>query len=115
MNKHLSSVFLIAAGIALAAPALAGTHDAAAKMQGAPAAADAAAMTDGEVKKVDKEAGKITIKHGPLVGLGMPAMTMVFRAKDPSMLEQVKQGDKIRFVADKVDGAFTVTKLENAK
>lgn len=69
-------------------------------------------MSDGEVRKVDKETGKITIKHGPLVNLGMPGMTMVFRVKEPAMLDQVKAGDKIRFAADKVNGTFTVTKLE---
>lgn len=77
-------------------------------------AADAAstAMTVGEVRKVDKDAGKITIKHEPLAKLDMPAMTMVFRVKDPAMLDQVKSGDKIKFEADKVGGAFTVVKLE---
>jgi Cu/Ag efflux protein CusF len=74
-----------------------------------------AAMSEGEVKKVDKDAGKITIKHGPLVNLEMPAMTMVFRVKAPVMLDQVKAGDKIRFVAEKVNGAITVTRLEPAK
>lgn len=82
----------------------------------ASATADAeAAMSDGEVKKVDKDAGKITIKHGPLANLEMPAMTMVFRVKDLAMLDQIKAGDKIRFVAEKANGAITVTKLEPAK
>lgn len=72
-------------------------------------------MTDGEIKKVDKEAGKVTIKHGELKNLEMPPMTMVFRVKDPSMLDQVKTGDKVKFVAEKVGGAFTVVELENAK
>ena len=73
------------------------------------------AMTDGEVKKVDKDAGKLTIKHGPLPNLDMPGMTMVFRVKDPAMLDQVKEGDKIRFVADRVNGAITVMELKPAK
>jgi len=72
-------------------------------------------LTDGEVKKVDKDAGKITIRHGELKNLGMPAMTMVFHVKDPVMLEQVKAGDKIRFISEKVDGAFTLIQLENVK
>jgi Cu(I)/Ag(I) efflux system protein CusF len=71
-------------------------------------------MSDGEVKKVDKEAGKLTIKHGELKNLGMPGMTMVFKVKDPALLEKVKPGDKIRFVADKVGGALTVTSLQAA-
>jgi Cu(I)/Ag(I) efflux system periplasmic protein CusF len=79
------------------------------------AAETAASMSEGEIKKVDKEAGKITIKHGPLTNLDMPAMTMVFRVKDPAMLDQVMPGDKVKFVADKVAGTFTVIQLENAR
>jgi len=75
----------------------------------------AAALADGEVKKVDKDAGKMTIKHGPIQNLGMSNMTMVFRVKEPAMLDQVKSGDKIRFAAEKVNGALTVTKIEAAK
>ena len=74
-----------------------------------------ALMASGEVKKVDKDAGKITIKHGPLTNLEMPAMTMVFRVKDPVTLDQVTVGDKIGFVAERINGAITVTKLEPAK
>jgi len=70
------------------------------------------AMSEGEVRKINKETGKITIKHGPLANLDMPGMTMVFRVQDPAMLDQVKEGDKIRFIADKIDGVFTVTKIE---
>ena len=76
---------------------------------------DAVEMTDGEVKKIDKEAGKITLRHGELKNLGMGAMTMVFRVKDPAMLTQVKTGDKVKFVAERVNGAFTVVQLVPAK
>jgi Cu(I)/Ag(I) efflux system protein CusF len=72
-------------------------------------------LTDGEVRKVDKEAKKLTIRHGPITNLDMPAMTMVFQVKDPAMLDSVKAGDKVRFVADKAGGAYTVTKIEPAK
>ena len=74
-----------------------------------------AALADGEVRKVDKDAKKITIKHGPIESLDMPAMTMVFQVKDPAMLEQVKAGDKVKFEAQKLGGAFTVTRIEAAK
>ena len=73
------------------------------------------AFVEGEVRKVDKEAKKITIKHGPMPALDMPAMTMVFRVKDPAMLEQVKTGDKVKFEAQKLGGAFTVMAIEKAK
>lgn len=72
-------------------------------------------MTSGVVKKVDKGAGKVTIRHGPIVNLGMPQMTMIFRVKDPAMLDRLKEGEEIRFVADKVDGAYTVIQFEPVK
>lgn len=78
-------------------------------------AAKALQMSDGEVKKIDKSAGKLTIKHGPLENLGMPAMTMVFKVKDPAMLASIKQGDKISFVAEKINGSLTLTRLEGSK
>ena len=75
----------------------------------------ATSVSEGEVRKIDKENSKITIRHGELKNLGMPPMTMVFRVKDASMLEQVKVGDKIKFAADKVGGQFTVMQLELQK
>ena len=74
-----------------------------------------AVLAPGEVKKVDKDAGKITIKHGSLENLGMPAMTMVFRVKDPEMLEQLKAGDRINFLVEKWNGALTVMRFEAVK
>jgi Cu(I)/Ag(I) efflux system protein CusF len=72
-------------------------------------------LSDGEIRRVDKDAKKITIKHGPIQNLDMPAMTMVFQVKEPAMLEQVKAGDKVKFEAQKLGGAFTVTRIEAAK
>jgi len=74
-----------------------------------------AALTEGEIRKVDKGAGKLTIKHGPLKNLDMPAMTMVYQVRDPKMLDELKVGDKINFVADKVNGAYMVMQLETIK
>lgn len=71
--------------------------------------------TAGEVRKVDKEQQKITLKHGEIKNLGMPGMTMVFQVKDPAMLDKVKAGDKVVFAAEKADGAYVVTELEPAK
>src|SRR5262245_22397794 len=77
------------------------------------AQADAVA---GQVTKVDEAAQKITIKHGPLKKFDMEeGMTMVFRAADPAMLKAVKPGDKVRFVPERVNGQFTVTKIEKTK
>jgi Cu/Ag efflux protein CusF len=70
----------------------------------------------GQVTKVDEAAGKITIKHGPLKKFDMDdGMTMVFRAGDPAMLKAVKAGDKVNFVPDRLNGQFTVTKIEKTK
>jgi Cu(I)/Ag(I) efflux system protein CusF len=73
-------------------------------------------LADGEVVKIDQAVGKITIKHGPLNQFGMDeGMTMVYRAADPAMLNAVKPGDKIRFAPDRVNGQFTVIKIEKAR
>lgn len=72
-------------------------------------------LSEGLVRKVDKAQGKLTIRHGPLENLGMPAMTMVFRVKDPAWLGQVTPGDNIRFLAEQVNGVYTVTRLESVK
>jgi Cu(I)/Ag(I) efflux system periplasmic protein CusF len=69
-------------------------------------------MSEGEIRKVDKDAKKITIKHGELKNLEMPPMTMVFQAKDPEMVNKVKQGDKVSFVAEKVGSQFMVTQIQ---
>lgn len=68
---------------------------------------------EGVVRRVDKNAEKLTIRHGPIPSMDMPSpMTMVYRVKDPAMLDQVKAGDKIRFEAEKIGGLFTVTRME---
>ena len=75
----------------------------------------AAEMAEGTVKKVDAAAGKLTIAHGPLKSLGMPPMTMVFKAKDPAMLKGLKEGDAIRFVAEQSGNDYVVTRLQPKK
>jgi Cu/Ag efflux protein CusF len=80
-----------------------------------PGAAAAAPRSEGEVRKVDLEQGKVTLRHGPLTNLDMPAMTMVFTAADPKLLEGLKQGDKVRFTADNKDGTYIVTAMEAVK
>ena len=72
-------------------------------------------MADGEIRKVDMDNKKITIKHGEIKNLDMPGMTMVFQVKDPAMLEKVKTGDKVRFKAEKSGGAIVVTEIQPAK
>ena len=75
----------------------------------------ASTMSEGEIKKVDRDGAKLTIRHGELVNLAMPAMTMVFRVQDPAMLDSVVIGDQVRFVADKIKGTLTVTMLETVR
>ena len=77
---------------------------------------DAHHLADGEVRKVDKDAGKLTLRHGPMPQLDMPQpMTMVYRVKDPAMLDQVKAGDKVKFQAEKIGGTYTVTQIQPAR
>jgi Cu(I)/Ag(I) efflux system periplasmic protein CusF len=78
--------------------------------------AQSSELVNGQVTKIDESAGKITIKHGPLKKFDMnEGMTMVFRAGDPAMLKAVKPGDRVRFVPDRTNGQFTVTKIEKAR
>lgn len=70
------------------------------------------AVTEGEVRQVDLAAQKLTLKHGDIKNLGMPGMTMVFKVTDPTLLSRVKEGDKVHFTADRIDGALTVTSIE---
>jgi len=113
----LFSTLIVSSGLALAAAnASAQTHDHSHQHDAMPAASqdDANALADGVVKKVDKEAGKLTVQHGPLVNLNMAGMTMSFKVQDSAMLDQVKAGDKIRLRVERINGGFTVTKLEAA-
>ncbi len=98
-----------AASHAQTAPASAADHDR------HHTAAAGAPQSDGEVRKVDKEQGKVTLRHGPLQNLDMPPMTMVFKAADPKLLDGLKEGDKVKFTAEKVNGAFTVTAIQPVK
>jgi Cu(I)/Ag(I) efflux system protein CusF len=110
--RILFAAFLLGSAFTLQAAAVDAHHQ---KTQSQPAATAATGLAQGEVRKFDKETGKVTIKHGPLANLDMPAMTMVFRVKDPAMLNQLKAGDKINFAADKIDGAYTVMRVETVK
>ena len=76
--------------------------------------AQTAPQSDGEVRKVDREQGKVMLRHGPLQNLDMPAMTMVFRVSDPALLDTLKEGEKVRFTAERVGGALTVTAIAPA-
>jgi Cu/Ag efflux protein CusF len=115
--KKLHTALLLSA--LLAGSAYASSHT------GAPAAmgdakkgnaiATTADMADGEIRKVDMDNKKITIKHGEIKNLDMPGMTMVFQAKDPALLGKVKAGDKVRFKAEKDGTAFVVTDIQPVK
>lgn len=116
--KKLSALLLISALLAGATSAHAASHGS------APMAGDAKKdtatkanvdMTEGEIRKVDLENKKITIKHGAIKNLDMPGMTMVFQVKDAALLGKVKEGDKVRFSAEKSGSAIVVTAIEAGK
>ena len=100
-----SSVAAVAGGDAVTKPPTEATAVAEKTSTSAP-------MAEGEIKKIDKEAGKVTIKHGEIKNLDMPPMTMVFRIKDAAQLDTLKVGDKINFAADNINGKLTVTQVE---
>lgn len=104
----LAAALLLGTGVPLSAQANAG-HD-----HGHAHAPAAAAQADGVVRKVDRQAGRVTIAHGPLPN-GMPAMTMVFRPQEAAWLEQLREGDKIRFRAEDRQGVMTLTQFEIVK
>jgi Cu/Ag efflux protein CusF len=72
-------------------------------------------MSQGEVRKVDKENKKITLKHAEIKNLEMPGMTMVFQVKDAALLDTVKPGDKVQFKAEKAGGALVITDIQIAR
>lgn len=112
MKRQLSAVVLalaVAAGTAFAQAAHDHSHG------GNVQASQAKAVVNGEVRKVDTEQGKLTLAHDPIPNLGMPKMTMVFRVKDKTVLDQIKSGDKVKFAADRIDGQLTVTALQPEK
>jgi Cu(I)/Ag(I) efflux system protein CusF len=113
LNRLVAALGLTAAFGALAqtAPAPATDHAAHHPVS----AASAAPTTDGEVRRIDKEQGKVTLRHGPIANLDMPGMTMVFKVANTKMLDTLKEGDKVRFAADRINGAITVTAIEAAK
>ena len=113
MKTHLNTLLAIST-LALLAPLAVNAADEHHK----PAAASTASatdMTDGEVRKIDMEAGKLTLKHGDIKSLDMPGMTMVFVVKDKAMLDKLKTGDKVKFKAINDGGKFTVTEIQPAR
>jgi len=115
MNPLKHSLIAAAVGIAGAlglVPAQAQAQPAPAKAAQASAASD---LTDAEVRKVDKENRKLTLRHGAIKSLDMPPMTMVFQVSDPAMLDKLQPGDKIRFKAINDAGRLTVTEVQPAK
>ncbi len=112
--KKFPTVLLLATWLAVAGTATAqagndhtGHHPAANQV----ATAD---LTDGEVRKINKETGKITLKHGVIKNLDMPGMTMVFQVKDKALLDTIQPGDKVRFSAETENGKLVVTDIQPA-
>ena len=112
MNTQLKTL-LASVSLALLTPLSAWADDAHHKT--AATATVAADMTDAEVRKIDTDAGKVTLKHGAIKNLDMPGMTMVFVVKDKAMLDKLKAGDKVMFKAINDGGKFTVTDIQPAK
>ena len=118
MNTLKSLISTAAIALVSALPLVAAAQAAATPAGGADlvvAQASTADMTDGEIRKVDKDTKKITIKHGEIKNLDMPGMTMLFQVKDTAMLDMVKPGDNVKFKAEKLGGGIVVTEIQVAK
>jgi Cu(I)/Ag(I) efflux system periplasmic protein CusF len=76
--------------------------------------AAASEMADAEVRRVDRDAKKVTLKHGPIKSLDMPPMTMVFQVRDEKLFDKLTVGGKIRFRTEQLQGAYVVTEVERA-
>jgi len=107
---HLAMVLVMASGCSSAFAG--GGHGDHMAPQGGASVQPAAALVEGEVRKVDKEGGRITLRHGELKHLNMQAMSMVFRVREPAWLDQVRPGDKVRFFADRVNGQLSILELQ---
>lgn len=114
MNKRLLASLLAGAAVLPVAAQTGDADHAAHHPAGASAPAAAEALTEGEVHRIDKSSGKITLKHGEIKNVGMPPMTMAFQVKDAAMLDDVKVGDEVRFHVEKQGGAVVVTELRPA-
>ena len=113
--KHTQlALALLLAATTLPGIAQTADHSAHHSAKPADASADALPMAEAEVRRVDTAAKKISLKHGEIKNLDMPPMTMVFQVSDPALLEKVKTGDKVRFTATQVNGAYTVMSIEPA-
>ena len=108
----MKASMILATALLFGAPAVLAQTDHAGHGTPAKAAAPSAALTEGEIRRVDKEAKKLTIKHGPIKNLDMPAMTMVFQVADLALLDQVRAGDKVKFRAEKQGDNYLVTRIE---
>jgi Cu/Ag efflux protein CusF len=108
LGLAIVAALLVVGGAARAADSRPGSVD-------ARTGGSAVPLVAGEVTKIDKPAAKLTIRQGPIPNVDMPAMTMTFRVKDPAALEGLKNGDHIRFSAEKVDGNVLVTRVEPAR
>lgn len=113
--RHLFTIVAVAMGISTPAAALAQDANGHTVHHVAQAASAPVTFAEGEVRRVDKGAGTIMLKHGPIENLKMSPMTMVFRAKDPAMLDQVRAGDKVKFAAEDIGGQLTVTRIERLR
>lgn len=111
MIKQILAVSALALGVVMPASSFAQTAADPGKMGVSPAAD----LTDGEVRKVDQETGKVTIKHGEIKHMDMPGMTMVFTAKDKALLASVKAGDKVKFMVVNDGGKMVLTDIKPIK
>lgn len=113
MKTYITCALAVSTALALAIPARAADAGVASAAE-APASAAQMPLTEGEVRKIDPDNRRITLRHGEILNLEMPGMTMVFQVQDSALLNGLKVGDKVRFRAERLNGALVVTRIEIA-
>ena len=114
MNRSKKFLAISALALGVSWP-MSGFAQASTDSTSAAAANPAASLSEGEIRRLDPESGKLTIRHGEIRNLDMPPMTMVFAARDKSQLAGLKVGDRIRFVASNEGGKYLVTEIQPAQ
>lgn len=109
--KQILATSAVALGVALPMSSMAQQTEDPAKSE----TAQSTSLTEGEVKKVDLDNGKVTIKHGDIKHLDMPGMTMVFTAKDKNLLSNVKPGDNVKFMVANESGKMIITEIQSSR
>ena len=111
LQRATTLITLSLASLLMAGTSMAQVHHGNGSSVSPAAVSSSTELTEGEVRRIDLDGQKVTLRHGEIKHLDMPPMTMVFHAGVPGMLDQLKVGDKIRFDVQERDGKMVLTRI----